>query len=185
MEYGRRTACTSTSWVLQDHKDIWYSNVHKRCHASPWPTTYANAALRTTHVPRGPRTRPFDATLPRPLLAPIICSCPPRNWRASERSSTITSMADASKSSTDTPYGDPLPDLVSGLLPPSSTGEPFVNKPQSNKQGYSGFASSILNDHGIINLSSYTLSDTENCLLTHWGRVTHICVVELGHHRFR
>ena len=22
-------------------------------------------------------------------------------------------------------------------------------------------------------------------LLTHWGRVTHICVVELGHHWFR
>ena len=22
-------------------------------------------------------------------------------------------------------------------------------------------------------------------LLTHWGRVTHICVVEMGHHRFR
>ena len=74
-------------------------------------------------------------------------------------------MADASNSSTSNPSGDPLSDPVSGLLPPSSTGEPSVNKPLSNKQGYSGFASSIVNYHGIINLSSYILSDTKKRLL--------------------
>ena len=74
-------------------------------------------------------------------------------------------MADANKSSTGTPSGDPPPDPISGLIPSSSTGELSVNKSLS-KQGYTGLASSIVNDHGIINLSSYAISDTEKRLLT-------------------
>ena len=74
-------------------------------------------------------------------------------------------MADTNKSSTGTPSGDPPPDPISGLIPSSSTGELSVNKSLS-KQGYTGLASSIVNDHGIINLSSYAISDTEKRLLT-------------------
>ena len=79
-------------------------------------------------------------------------------------------MADSSHNNAvpDTPSGDPIhvnsnPD--SNDIPSSLSGEPPVN-PLSNKQSYTGFVSSIVNDHGIINLSSYTLSDSEKRLLT-------------------
>ena len=37
----------------------------------------------------------------------------------------------------------------------------------------------------IINLQLLIISVYATICLTHWGRVTHICVVDLGHHWFR
>ena len=69
----------------------------------------------------------------------------------------------------DTPSGDPRPvnsDLDSNDFLSSLSEESLVNRPLFNKQGYTGSASSIVKDHGIINLSSYTLFDSEKRLLT-------------------
>ena len=69
----------------------------------------------------------------------------------------------------DTPFGDPRPvnsDLDFNGFPSSLSEESLVNRPLFNKQGYMGSASSIVNDHGIINLSSYTLTDSEKRLIT-------------------
>ena len=66
------------------------------------------------------------------------------------------------------PTGDPLnSDPVSPVTgtPPSSDGEAVIVVNMLNKPGYSGAAESIINDHGIINLSSYVLSDYERLLL--------------------
>ena len=65
----------------------------------------------------------------------------------------------------DTPSSDPRlgnSDLDSNDFPSSLSEEPFVNIPLFNKQGYTGSASSIVNDHGIINLSSYTFLIQKN-----------------------
>ena len=68
----------------------------------------------------------------------------------------------------DTPSGGLRPvnsDPGSTQFPSSLSEEPLVNISLFNKQGYTGSALSIVNDHGIINLSSYTLSDSEKRLL--------------------
>ena len=76
-----------------------------------------------------------------------------------------TMMADDNNRAVTTPPpGDPV-NFSPGTAATSSTREQLVYFNRLNKQGYTGAAESIFNDHGIINLSSYTLSDYERQLL--------------------